>query len=248
MKKNKVLDLLLLALIYVAISSFPVELLFKTDETISTIIRIGLQACYLVFILLYLSKVKILESSKKHTKFPLIFVFLPLLLACVSNYFYIAFFPSDFSLNFSYIFFVECGLYLLVAINEEIIFRHLLLGNIQCENKLLKIVISAGIFGAFHITQFLSTFNPSTLITIVYTFILGIALGFIYEYAHSIEGCIILHFMFNALNLSLFNLGCTNISNYLMYIVINGSVVIVLGVYLLILYIKKFRIAEYNAE
>lgn len=241
MRRSRVYDLLLLALIYLAICSIPLELFIKNAPLICLIIRVCLQVAYSIFLVIYLKKQKSLQIEEKHIQFPLILLFLPLLLATVSNFFYIAFIPKDFVNNFEYTFFIECGLYLFVAFNEEMLFRKLLLDNMEKGSTLIKIVVGAAIFGAFHLTDFLSTFSPASLITIVYTFALGIALGFIYEYGGSIICCIGFHFLFNVLNMSLYSRMNNGISNYWVYILVNIAVGAVLGIYLLILYIKKFR-------
>ena len=106
--------------------------------------------------------------------------------------------------------------------------------------KIVRILISAAIFGVCHITRFLSTFNPADLIVVVYAFGLGMVLGLIYCYTNSFIACIVLHLLFNLVNDFLF-VSLFGVSNVLWYYLINVILAVIIGVYLLLVYLFIFE-------
>ena len=113
------------------------------------------------------------------------------------------------------------------------------------EKPNIKILIAASIFAACHLTHFFSTFDPSTLAIVGYTFFLGIILGFIYVYGGSFYYCVLFHFAYNTFNdsfASFINPGIRDLAYYL----INIGVGVMVALYLFLIYIFKIRLKDKN--
>ena len=131
---------------------------------------------------------------------------------------------------------------LATAVTEEFIFRKIVLDNLPVKNSLLKVMISAAIFGLFHIVTFLSTYNPFDLLQIVYTAGLGMILGFFYEYGNNIVVPVVLHFLYNFMNTYVFSLYTIDETGLTYFLVAIIDAVVVAGYICLIyfLFIKKY--------
>ena len=129
------------------------------------------------------------------------------------------------------------------AVNEELIFRLMFQKRIFAQSRLKRILISAGIYAIFDIIVLFRTFNLiATLIAMISSFILGVVLGFIMEYGHSIYPCIIFHLLyafFTDLYIAVFVVASIDIT-LLSY----GFLVITLA-YLAITYLLYFRKKEF---
>ena len=95
-----------------------------------------------------------------------------------------------------------------------------------------------------HLINVVNVSSVDALVTVllqtVYTFGLGILLGFLYEYGYSLTACVVLHFTFNLVNDVLFvHLGCMP-SDLAFYLCAIGTGVIV-GIYLVLIYLLYFR-------
>ena len=112
-----------------------------------------------------------------------------------------------------------------------------MINNLEIKNKLLIILISAGAFGICHITHFLTSFNPADLLVIVYTFLLGLLLGFAYLFTKSIYPCVVIHMLFNLLNNILFPYFVLE----WMYILITTAFVVGVGIYVTLLFIFRLN-------
>ena len=126
-----------------------------------------------------------------------------------------------------------------MAINEELIFRAIFISNSNYKTKLTTIIVSAAVFGVCHLTNFLSTFNPASLLMVVYTFLLGLMLGCIYVFTGSYIFVASLHFSFNLLNDVLFEALVPNVTNIWFYLLSNTIVTLFVAAYLVIIYLKK---------
>ena len=240
MQKRTLIDVILLILLYVGISTFPVELIVLNDKLIYYIVEALLLTACLVFVFIYIRfhRYLIPENQKPYTR--LLMLFIPTALVCFSNYIYALCLREPIVNNFEFYSIPQAVSLILVALLEEIIFRHILLGNLEHPNKIIRILISAGVFALCHFTHFFSTFNPYDLIIVVYTFFLGLILGFIYCYGRSLVMCVIFHLCFNIFNSFLFE-GLFVVNNPLWYYLINGIVGLLIASYLVGLYYLRLR-------
>lgn len=239
---NSMIDVIILILLYVAVASFPFSLFIKDNLTLSTSLSIGLITIYLIFLVLFIKNKKNLAIEKRKFSIKNSLLFLPCILAFFSNYFYLPFVPFNFKIDSMFPLLIVFTL--ITVLIEEILFRGLLFEQLSNFTPIPKILISAGIFGFCHINHFLSTFNPLDLITILYTFGIGIILGMFYEFGGSFITIICFHFLYNFFNNILFNcFKMTNI-NYPNYYLINIGVSLILIIYLLIIFISKFRTSK----
>lgn len=232
---NSLIDAIILILIYVAVASFPFNLFIKNNDALvigcSTILLIF----YLIFLLFYLIKGKSVKINKRNINIKMLLLFLPCLIATVSNYFYTI--GKNLTFSFNNMFFVLFSSLIISVMIEELLYRGVLFEQFKNQKPLVRILISSGIFGICHINHYLSTFNPIDLITIVYTFGLGIILGFIYEYGGSLLAAYIFHFLYNFLNQILFSFIILTNINYTTYYLVNIGVGVLIALYLLLIYL-----------
>lgn len=239
MDRSRMLDSAILMILLIGVATFPVNLLVK-DAFWYYVIEALLMLAVLVFILFYENRHPEIIPPKRPFNLINLLWLLPALLVPFSNFFYALFlkepaYPSFEMYNIPQVAFIAIN-----VVVEEYIFRKHLLGNLTHEKKIIRILISAAIFGICHITRFLSTFNPVDLIVVVYAFGLGMVLGLIYCYTNSLTACIVLHFLFNLVNDFLFT-SLFGVSNFLWYYLINVIFAIVVGVYLLLVYLFVFE-------
>lgn len=116
----------------------------------------------------------------------------------------------------------------------------IMIDNLEASEKpIIKIIIASSVFSACHLTHFFSSFNPFDLIIVVYTYGIGIILGLIYVYTESFMMCVIFHFLYNSINNNLAS--WIKLSNDMLpYYLINTAIGIIVGAYLLVLYLLKF--------
>lgn len=239
MTKSKLLDTLILILLYIGISCFPFSL-FGIKGTLELIFQILCQLVIFFLFRLVLKKSPLKFKERTYNRFYMI-LFIPVFILCFSNYFNL--FSPDHHLEFS--FSIDLLLAILlsfcVAFNEEYLFRSVIIDNIEASEKpIVKIIISASIFGISHITYFISSFNPVDLLHVVYTFGLGIVLGLMYVYGQCLWYCVLFHFAFNVINGNLVEKFMIGPRNF-MYYLVNGLVGLVIGIYLFVIYFLIFR-------
>lgn len=239
MSRNRLLDSILLMVLLIGVSSFPVDLI-TNDIYIYYAIEIGLQSACLLFIYFYARRYRGVFPELGRFRLDNLLLLLPLLLVTFSNFIYAWILQESPLVHFEWYNLLQIIFIGLVVVNEELVFRHMLLGNLNHNNVVIRILISAAIFALCHLTRFFSTLNPYELISIAYTFGLGILLGFIYCYTNSLVACIVFHFLFNGLNDFLFT-HIYLVSNSLWYYLINAIVAVIVGVYLLLVYLLKFK-------
>lgn len=240
--KKKLINLGIIFFVFLFLISFPWNLFFD-NSTILLICQISCRALFIIFLFIFGIKEGLLKVIPINLK--ILLVFLPLLIIIPNNMYFLLIEKSPVEFHYSIDFLLEIILMLVVAVSEELFFRKAILDNISIENKLLKIVISAGIFALAHIVNFFSSFNPIDLLIIVYTFGLGLVLGFMYEYTKCAVATFVFHFLFNIVNTTIFNniyLGDRNLTFYLVSI----SVAIISGIYLLLIYLFKLKQIENN--
>lgn len=133
----------------------------------------------------------------------------------------------------------------LIAINDELLFRVFIYKRINKPSRVKKIVTSAFIFSLFELTTILSTHSIlTTIFAMIGAFILGLFLGAIVEYGHSIYPAIIFHLLFRLLAYFTGSYGC--------FFTVVGDIPMILGVllplcaflYLIFIYIFYFKKKE----
>ena len=128
--------------------------------------------------------------------------FLPFVFIAFSNFlvvFISGFEKLDISTNYilKYLLF-----YALVALNEELVFRVVVNGELlKYQPRLKSIIISSAIFGLIHLVNINSLGSiPYVLLQVLYSFGFGLVLSLIYTYTSNIIYVFLLHFLFDYLN------------------------------------------------
>lgn len=174
---------------------------------------------------------------------------LPLLLSCFSNIIYGAIFslPKNEMLNAG-LFFMNMFLLLVSVVVEEIIFRYFLLfffsflfekSNLR---SLLSVLCSALSFSLMHVINFTSGNFSGTALQIVYTFFLGLILGYLAISIDNIVLPIVGHACFNFFNMLLFE-NLYILSEFsISYIAVSAAFTILSIAYLVfVIYMNKGR-------
>ena len=213
-------DLLLFVLIFIFVAAFPVDLLPITYPY-KLLVLIGLRLMLLGYYVYIIAKNRIKIFGIANIKNLLLCV--PFVLISFSNIIatsidgeFVGITEEPLVMAFA------TTLTLLTAITEEIIFRLFIQNALYRASSIKRIFASAGIFALMHLLRMVNVSSVDALVTVllqtVYTFGLGLLLGVLYEYSHSLTGAIILHFCFNFFNETLFlYLGCapSNLAYYL---------------------------------
>lgn len=243
MTKNKIYDLSIIILLYIGISCIPFSLI-PIPSFLVTIFQIISQIIIFGLVLFILKKSPLKKSAEKKSSKEFI-AFLPLFIICFSNFFCLLIPESNIAFSFSFPLLLEIVLSILIAWNEEYIFRLLLINNLdESKTTLYKILISSCIFALCHLTHFISTLNPVALIDVVYTFGVGLILGFIYVYSESLALVFVFHSFYNIINNNLAQNWISYGNNAFLYYLINIIVGLVAGIYLLVLYLLKLKKVE----
>ena len=242
MNRSRIIDTALLTILLIGVSTFPVNLLVH-DLFWCYFIEALLMLAVLIFILFYETRHPEINPPKQRFVLFNFLLLLPSVLVAFSNFFY-ALIMREPIVDPKYWFElsdIPCVCFIILnVIVEEYVFRKHLLGNLTHPKKIIRILISAGIFAVCHLTKFFSTFNPYDLISVAYSFGLGMVLGLIYCYTHSFIACIGLHLMFNLFNDFFFG-HLFPVNSVLWFILINLFLAIIVGVYLTLIYIFKLR-------
>lgn len=240
MTKSKLLDTLILILIYIGISCLPFDL-FGIKGTLQLIFQILGQFVIFFLFRLVLKKSPLKFKERTYNRTNMIF-FIPVFILCFSNFFNLLNPDNYLNFTFSINLLLAILLSFCVAFNEEYLFRSVIIDNIESSEKpIVKVIISASIFAACHLTVFFSSFNPLDLIQVVYTFGLGIVLGLMYVYGECLWYCVLFHFAYNTINGNLAGewIKYPNL-NYLYYL-INALVGLVVAGYLFAIYFLKLK-------
>lgn len=181
-----------------------------TEVLYQILIKTSLLCVVLVFCLIETKKNNTCHLKKMKKIDYLLLI--PFLVPCFSNLIYAAGYQiprtSDFDVG---IFFANTFLNLVSVIIEEMIFRYYLIFLFcsVCERKKyrtgLTILFSSLCFSLFHVINFTSGNYLGTIFQIVYTFFLGIILGYFAVEIENIYLPIIGHFSFNFLDMILFD-------------------------------------------
>lgn len=243
MNKNKIYDLLIIILLYIGFSCIPFGLI-PIDAIFIVIFEIISQI--IIFLLTGLVfrksefKINNLEQRQRNS-----YYFLPIFLICFSNFFCLFDPNNSVKLSFDIVLVLNILLSVCVAFNEEIIFRAILLGNLdEKRHPLIRILIASGIFAACHLTHFISSFDPSDLIVVVYSFGIGIVLGMMYLYTGSLIFTFSFHALYNIMNNNLAEKWIIYNNGFASFYAINAIVAVISIVYLSWIYYYKFRIEK----
>lgn len=245
----KILDMFLISLLFIFVVSMPFERLVGDRIDLLYALRISFYAIYTLYLIYFLSKYNLLKDLSRSTNWKNILILLPTLLVCFNNFIFILFYQDYIYVpSFNRVFIYELVLTIFTAVIEEIIFRYIIHNQLNIKNKLVKIIASAGIFALFHIFNFLTSFDPSELLRIVYAFGLGIVLGFFIEYGKNTFICMGYHFLFNFINTNLFQFIFVGVyqSMYVVYFLVAGSLTIITGIYLILVYLLYFKKKDYD--
>ena len=238
-------DLLLFLLLFVFVAAFPVNLITK-DPSGQLAIQIGLRLLILAYYVYLIIKNRIKVFGVANIRNLLIctpFVLIGtsnIIATLIDGYFVLG--EPD------YLYVSLFTIYHLVAvIIEEIVFRLFIHSALVRTTSTKRIFASAGIFALVHLLNIVNISSVDALLgvaeQVIYSFGLGILLGLVYEYSHSLTGCVILHFSFNFLNTILpFILGAHNgVLAYYLSAIISAVVV---GGYAAIIWIFVFKRPE----
>ncbi|MCQ2087189.1 MAG: CPBP family intramembrane metalloprotease [Bacilli bacterium] len=225
---------------YIGLSCIPFELV-KIDAIFIKLFHILAQILIFVFTGLVFRKSSLKLETKTHNSKNILY-FLPAFLICFSNFFTLFDPNNSLTFSFDFVLILQIVFSILVAFNEEIIFRALLLGNLYEDKKpLVRIVIAAGIFAACHLTHFISTFDPSELVVVAYSFGIGLVLGMMYLYTGSLTLGFVFHALYNIVNNDLANEWISYNNGFTSFYTINILVALVGIAYLFGIYYYKFR-------
>ena len=235
--KFKLIDLLIFALLFIFVAAFPVDY-FHIDLVYQYVIRISLLALILSYYI-YICYVGHINIFKFYNLRRMV-LFIPFLLICFSNLIAAkidgAYGVSTLSTDLLAVMIV---FHFLQAVVEEFLFRLFIQGSLVRVGSIKRIFYGALIFAAFHLLNMVGIRSVDGLVTvlvqIVYSFGLGILLGFVYEYTYSLPACIFLHFAFNFFNTVLYKyLGCvsSDFSFYMTAVVVTS----VVGLYTFLIY------------
>lgn len=246
MTKSKLLDTLILILIDIGISCLPFTL-FGIENTLLYIFQILGQFVIFFLFRLVLKKSPLKFKERTYNRRNMFF-FIPVFVLCFSNFFNLLNPANYIKFSFSIDLVLLIVLSFCVAFNEEYLFRSVIIDNLDSSEKpIVKVIISASIFAACHLTVFFSSFNPIDLIQVVYTFDLGIVLGLMYVYGECLWYCVLFHFAYNAINSNLAGEWIKYERMDFLYYLINTLVGLVIAAYLFAIYfliLKKSKTAE----
>ena len=198
MKKIQLVDFLLVLFAFIFVVSFPFNLFIKDDITL-IYAEFSFKLLF-IFVVLYYIKPLFKDTYKKKASLSDL-VFLPFILISFSNIVVAILQNSKFTFSFSESFILELILLLVSVFIEEYIFRYLSFKMLYQFKPLNRIIISSLIFGLMHFLNFLSTFDPQSLIQVAYTVGLGLILGFIFEFTNNnFLFVFMFHVMFNFFN------------------------------------------------
>lgn len=237
------LDILLFALLFIFVNSFPIDL-FNLEPIYKELIRMGLRIVLLSYDIYLLWKSRI--NIFKFANYRRALLFIPFLLACFSNLIAAGVAQQTFHYSGDNSFVVVITINVLLgAILEEFLFRFIIHNSLVGASSIKRIFGGAAIFALFHLLNLVDVSNVNqlyaVLLQVVYTFGLGIMLGFIYEYSYSLPICIGFHFCFNFFNsvlvMNMFGLVIPN--NY--FIITAVVVAGVIAIYLPLIYFLVLR-------
>jgi len=194
--RNEIKDMLIASAILSAILFLP-DMFGGSDPFISYGISVICQLLFLLYLGNILARAGAFRKPNQDPYWknllillPTVTLFLAIPTACILD-------PGLVFLTNSEYFWIVLLSTVLTAINDELLFRIIIFRRIGQNSRIKRILVSAGIFALFEILNLFSNF--SILITVMqmgHAFVLGLFLGFIVEYGHSIYPAILFHFLY----------------------------------------------------
>lgn len=237
-------NLLIYILLFIFVAAFPIDLI-NTTELNKGLIMIALRLVLLSYFVYELirNRVKIFGL----TNFVNLLFCIPLALCWFSNLISASINGCFKTPSFdAALFVVTIALCLINVITEEIVFRLFLQNQFTNATPIKRILFSALVFSLMHLINLANVSSIDALITVVvqvvYNFGLGLILGFIFEYSHSLVSCVIFHFGFNLFNSILIQYYQVSIDQITFYVTA-VIIALVLAIYLLLVY--KFIFKKY---
>lgn len=231
------LNLVILICLQCGLSFIPFSLFIDNETTVLTC-QILVQIISLFFIINFSSKEKLFVKKEMIEEKLMV---LPLFIIAFSNLLIFPYYSNYSALSEPSMwinFFLKIIFYGLIAVNEEIVFRKILLLNLDF-SPIASIFFCSLIFAAIHLVNISSvSMIPQTLIQVGYTFVLGIILSFAYLVGGNLIYPILIHVLFNICNNVIFTSFYNGGINYVYYL-INVGVGALTCIYLFYLFERK---------
>ena len=198
MEKKKFLYLGIILGVYLLLIAFPTYL-FTNDLYVLYGVELGLRISFLVFIIVFSIFSRIAKRYTGKTRFANLFMLLPVFFVAFFNLFYLAVVTKS-AVNSPFGFFGSNGnntlellkffCVIVTVVEEELLFRFIIQRNIPLGHKIVRILVTAAIFTLAHFFTMLydarGMLNPIYLLELIFTFGVGVILGFLYEYTNNI--------------------------------------------------------------
>lgn len=190
MNKKRFWFLFLVLGIYLITISFPIYLL-TNDIYVRAIVMLSLRSAYLVFIILFSIFAKLIKGYNGSNRLKNILLLLPVFVVAFMDLFYWGVIShSTFSVSGGLLLGLKIATIIVTVLEEELLFRLVVQKNLMIGHKIIRILISASIFAFAHIFTILfggfPTIYPIELLQLIVLFVIGIILGFLYEYTNNI--------------------------------------------------------------
>ena len=237
--KNLLFTFLYLLAFYLAIRFIPFEKLDFTTSlpSLLQVILLLVLFCWM----LYEIRKNGLTFRKKENHLSYLCC-LPLIVGCMSNILYCLIFQKEMTISFDAVSFIFTTFKTLSGVAvEELLFRFFFLEFLLLFLKdgkwknILVILYSSLAFSLMHVINFYGNAPLSVLLQIGYTFVLGLALGFVALMFETPSLVILGHFLFNYLNTDVY-VCLYNVDIDASYVLFSVGIVIILFLYLLVLY------------
>lgn len=235
------LDFWLVLLSYLFISNIPFQWFTKDSKTL-LICQLVAQGVFFVLSFIFVMTISKCKYKTKPFNFVSFLILLPLFIVCGSNFTYLLFSKGVISISFKFPEFIfSFFITLFTAVNEELIFRFLMLGNMKTKRGIYKVLLTSLFFGLLHFTRYISSgFNALELLSVVYTFGLGMCCAFLFEYAGAGWSAILFHFLFNFCNGILFE-SLVDVTKPILFYLVAIAFGAFVTFYLFVTYMVRFR-------
>ncbi|MCQ2771991.1 MAG: CPBP family intramembrane metalloprotease [Bacilli bacterium] len=240
--KYKLYTALIYLCAYLLIVAFPFDLFLSRDHHL-----LAITALKFILFVYMVAQLKKEGFSIEPFSWKKSLLFIPTLLLCCSNFVFLAINKGPIDSKPDYLNLingaVSCAA---TALCEELIFRVMASDVAKTKfNKILTLVITAGIFGAVHFIARVFGDPFGATIQAGYSLFLGLVVGFTYLYGGSLISAVLIHFLFNFINDSLFAVIHAGDWNGTFYIV-NLCVGLLVAIYLFILFVFFKKIVKDN--
>ena len=218
MDRRKTLYLGILLGVYLLLIGFPTYL-FTKDLYVLYGVELGLRSAFLVFIIIFSIFSKIAKRYNGKTRFTNLFLLLPLFFVAFFNLFYLAVVTKS-TVSSPFGFFASNGnntlellkffCVIITVVEEELLFRYIIQRNLAIGHKVVRIVVTAAIFVVAYFFTMLydarGVLEPIYLLELIFTFGVGVILGFLYEYTNNIAVPIVFSFFYMVCNEMIYNI------------------------------------------